>query len=180
MALTQEAVRVAGTGEVYFAPTGTAAPTDATTTLPGAWKGLGYTTPDGVQFQLSRDTNQIDAWQGSKVRVVTNSENLTIQTTMIETKTDTLLVAFGGGSVISGIYTPPAEGVNAERALVVDFTDGTTKYRYYFPKVQAEGDLSFNLTRSDALGYEITLGVLTSSPRWKLFTNDTTYLTTGS
>jgi hypothetical protein len=180
MSLTPEAVRVAGTGEVYFAPVGTAAPTDATTALPGAWKGLGYTSPDGVQFNVSRDTNQIDAWQGSKVRVVTNSENLTLQTTLIETKTNTLLVAFGGGTVISGNYTPPEEGENAIRALVVDFTDNDVHYRYYFPRVQVEGDVSFNLTRTDAIGYELTLGVLSSDPRWKLFSDDTTHLVTGS
>jgi hypothetical protein len=180
MSLTPEAVRVAGTGEVYFAPVDTAAPTDSVTELPSAWKGLGYTSPDGVQFNVSRDTNQIDAWQGSKVRVVTNSENLTLQTTLIETKTETLLVAFGGGVVIDGDYTPPAEGENAIRSLVVDFTDNDITYRYYFPRVQVEGDVSFNLTRTDAVGYEVTLGVLSSDPRWELFTDDTDHLVTGS
>lgn len=184
MALSSGAVRVAGTGEVYYAPTGTSAPTDATTSLPVAWKGLGYTSTDGVEFTFSRDTSDIDAWQGTKLRVVTNSEPVSVGFSLMETRTDTLILAFGGGTVISAAgtatYTPPAEGTNTERSMVVDFTDGTNKYRYYFPKVQVEGDVSFTLTDGDAVMYSLTFGVLAGSPKWQLFSNDTTNLTTGS
>lgn len=184
MATNADAVRVAGTGEVYYAPTGTAAPTDATTAMGATWKGLGYTSTDGVQFTFSRDTNDIDAWQGTKLRVVTNSEPATVGFTLMESKTDVLLLAFGGGTVVSAggasTYTPPASGTNSERAMVIDFTDGAKHYRYYFPKVQIEGDLSFSLTRGDAVAYALTFGVLDGSPKWKLFSDDTTNLTTGS
>lgn len=184
MALTADAVRVAGTGEVYYAPTGTTAPSDATTALPNTWKGLGYTSTDGVEFTFGRDTTDIDAWQGSKLRVVTNSEPATLGFTLMETKTDVLLLAFGGGTVATAgggsVYTPPAAGTNTERAMVVDFTDGAKKYRYYFPKVQVEGDLSFTLTDGEAVAYALTFGVLDGQPKWQLFSNDTTNLTAGS
>lgn len=174
MALTPGAVRVAGTGEVFIAPEGTAAPTNATAALNAAFDGLGYTSPDGVQFNLSRDVNPIDAWQGSKVREVVNSEDLTLQMTLLETREDTLLAVFGGGTVSGGVFTPPDEGTNTIRAMVVEFTDGDKKYRWYFPRVQISGDLSFNLTRTDAVGYEITFGVLAATPsKAKLFSNDT-------
>lgn len=184
MAVNADAVRVAGTGEVYYAPTGTAAPTDASTALAATWKGLGYTNTDGVAFTFSRNTTDIDAWQGSKLRVVTDSEPATVEFTLMETKTDVLLLAFGGGMVASNgsasVYTPPAAGTNTERAMVVDFTDGTKKYRYYLPKVQIESDVAFTLQDGTAVEYKLTFGILDGSPKWTLFSNDATNLVTGS
>jgi hypothetical protein len=180
MALDANAVRVAGTGEIYFAPTATAAPTDSATGLPVAWLGLGYTSPDGVQFTFSRNTSDIDAWQGSKLRVVTNSEPASCTFALRETKTNTLLFAFGGGTVGANIFTPPVEGTNTIRSMVVDVTDGSLKYRYYFPRVQVAGDVSFQLARTDAVSYSMTVGVLANTPKWQLFTNDTTELVAGS
>ena len=180
MALTQGAVRVAGTGEVSMANSGATAPTNATSALDAAFKGLGYTDTDGVQFQLSRDTGQIDGWQGSKLRVVTNAEPITVSFKLLETRTDTLLAAFGGGTVGAYSFTPPTEGTNKERALVVHFDDDTLKYRWYFPKAQLEGDISFDLTRGAAVGYDVTFGILANTPRFQLFTNDSTYMLAGS
>lgn len=178
MTLNANAVRVAGTGEVYLAPTATAAPADATTAPIAAWKGLGITSTDGVQFTMSRDTATIDGWQASKIRVVTNSESISVELTLMETTTTTIIAAFGGGSVAGTApamtYTPPVEGDNAIKSMLVDFSDGATKYRYYFPRVQVEGDVSFSLTRSDAVGYGITFGVLAATPnKWLMLTNDT-------
>jgi hypothetical protein len=183
MALTEAAVRVAGTGEVYYAPVGTTAPTDATTAL-SAWHGLGYTTTDGVGFTFGKETTDIDAWQGTKVRSSVTREPATVDFTLMETKTDTLLLAFGGGVVVAAggisVYTPPAEGTQTERAMCVDFTDGTSQFRYYFPKVQVEGDVTFTLSDADAVSYGLTFGILAGTPKWKLFSNDTSNMTTGS
>lgn len=179
MALDANAVRVAGTGEVYFADTSTAAPTDSTTAL-SAWTGLGYTDPNGVQFTFSRNTSDIDAWQGSKLRVVNNSEPVSFTVALRQINTAVLLFAFGGGVVVGNAFTPPAEGTNAIRSAAIDVTDNTLKYRYYFPRVQIAGDVSFTLARTDAITTSLTVGVLSNTPKWKLFTNDTSNLTTGS
>jgi hypothetical protein len=183
MALNPSAVRVAGTGEIFVAPEGTTEPADATTALPAAWKGLGLTTTDGVEFSMSRDTTDIDAWQQSKVRVVSNAEPITLKATLMETRQDTLMTAFGGGTYSDtgtapnkvGKFVPPKEGTNTIKSLVVEYSDGDMKYRYYFPRVQVEGDIAFTLTRSDAVSYEITWGVLappTGKDKWTLFTNN--------
>lgn len=177
MTLNANAVRVAGTGEVYVAPSATAAPTDATTALPVEWKGLGITTTDGVQFTMSRDTGDIDGWQQSKIRVVTNSEPVSIEFALMETTPETLQAAFGGGAITTAgtgeaQFTPPTEGSNAIVSCVVDFFDGDVTYRYYFPRVQVEGDVSFSLTRSDAVAYSVTFGVLAADPKWIMLTDD--------
>lgn len=186
MSLTTGAVVVAGTGEVYVAPSGTAAPTNATTSLPADWKGLGYTAEDGVSFSLSRETTDLNAWQGSKVRVLTTAEPITVTAKFMETKTDVLLTAFGGGTVANNgsvaVYTPPAEGTNTIRSMCVDVTDAGTgyKYRFWFSKVQIEGNVEFSLTRTDAVGYSVTFGVLADTTKWKLFSSDITNLVNGS
>ena len=151
MTLNANAVRVAGTGEVYVAPTATAAPTDAATALPAAWIGLGYTSTDGVAFTMSRDTTDIDAWQGSKLRTVSNAEPTSFEFALMETDPQTFPVVFGGGTVVAGtpagefVYEPPAEGENEIRSAIVEFHDGDVTYRYYFPRVQVEGDVAFDV-----------------------------------
>lgn len=175
MALDAAQVRVAGTGEVYYAPEGSTAPTDATTVLDAAYKGTGYTTTDGVSFTLSRDTTDLDAWQASRIRILTNSEPVTIGFSLMETTGDNLVLAFGGGTAAAGKFTPPNEGENAIRAMVVEFSDGGFSYRYFFPRVQVQGDLSFALTRTDAVAYELEFGLLApgaGDDRFAIFTDD--------
>jgi hypothetical protein len=177
MTLNPSAVRVAGTGEVYVAPEGTTAPTSATAVLPVAWKGLGITSTDGVQFTMSRDTSDIDGWQMSKIRVVTNSEPVSMEFSLMETSTQALKTAFGGGTVtVAGAdeakFTPPKEGENAIVSCIVEFKDADLVYRYYFPRVQVEGEVSFSLTRSDAVSYPVNFGVLANDPKWEMYTND--------
>ena len=178
MTLNANAVRVAGTGEVYVAPVGTAAPTDIAT-IPPEYLGLGITSTDGVQFTMSRDTSDIDGWQQSKIRVVTNSEPVSIEMALMETKPDVLTAAFGGGTIeevplATGNFkfTPPAEGTNTIRTLLVVFVDGGVTYQYHFPRVQVEGDVSFSLTRTDAVQYSTTFGVLANDPKWTMVTDD--------
>ena len=168
MTLNANAVKVAGTGEVYIGAADAAAPAIASTPT----GGLGYTTPEGVTFTMSRDTSDIDGWQASKIRTVTNAEPTTVAFTLIQTSQTTLPVVFGGGTATAIGYTPPAEGTNTVRSMTVRFVDGSYTYQYHFPRVQIEGDVSFSLTRSDAVGYGITFGVLANTPRWTLATDD--------
>lgn len=180
MALTQSQVRVAGSGEVYVAPSDTAAPTDLAA-LPSAWTGLGYCTTDGVTWTLSRETTDLNAWQGDKLRVLTTAEPVTIEFALMETSPDTLLVALGGGTITpgTGIATiePPAKGEgNVAQSCVVDFVDGTIKYRYYIPKVQLEGDVSWQLQRADSLNYSVTFGVLDNDPKFLVLTDDPAFV----
>lgn len=176
MTLNANAVRVAGTGEVYVATAETAAP-DVTATPSVSWTGLGYTSPDGVTFTLSRDTTDIDGWQASRLRVVTNSEPKTLGFTLLQTDKNTLPVVFGGGSITQNgyiaTYTPPAEGTNTVRAILVRFTDGAYTYQYWFSRAQIDGDVTFNLTRSDAVGYALSFAVLADDPTtWDFSSND--------
>ena len=52
------------TGAIWVAPQGTTLPTDATTTLAGAYTLLGFTSDAGVQISESVSTDKITAWEG--------------------------------------------------------------------------------------------------------------------
>lgn len=175
MALDGTEVRVAGTGNVYFAPTGSTLPTDTATALDAAFVDAGYISEDGVTFTLGRETEDLNAWQGSKVRVLTTAEPKSIEFTLMQSNKENIPFILGGGT-ISGTdpytYTPPTKGTNTERAMVVEFADGTVTYRYVFPRVQLEGEVSFSLTANGAVSYPTTWGVLDASPAYEIITDD--------
>lgn len=169
-------VRVAGAGHVYVAATGTTLPTDLAA-LPVAWTDLGYVTTDGVAFSFNRETEDLDAWQGSKLRVLTTAEPASVTLALMQSNKDTLPVAFGGGTITEpspGVfkYEPPAAGVNTERIMVIEFTDGTIDYRYVLPRVQIEGEVAFTLQKAAAVTYPLTFGILDATPKWYLLSDD--------
>ena len=176
MAISADEVRVAGTGRVYTAPKGTALPTTVDSALPAEWTDLGYVTTDGVSFTFSRETEDLAAWQGDKIRVLSLSEPKMVEFTLMQTDAAVLETAFGGGTVETdaGVttYTPPLRGENVERSMVIEFLDDDITYRYAFARVQQEGDVNFVLTREGAVEYPVTFGVLEATPAYTIITND--------
>ena len=176
MAISADEVRVAGTGRVYTAPKGTALPTTVDSALPADWTDLGYVTTDGVSFTFSRETEDLAAWQGDKIRVLSLSEPKMVEFTLMQTDAAVLETAFGGGTVETdaGVttYTPPLRGENVERSMVIEFLDDDITYRYAFSRVQQEGDVNFVLTREGAVEYPVTFGVLEATPAYTIITND--------
>lgn len=175
MAIDATEVRVAGAGHVYAAPAGTSLPVDLDP-LGAEWVDLGYVTEDGVGFSFGRDTTDLNAWQGSKLRVLTTAEPVSTNFALMQTNADILPVVFGGGAVTSsaGVYTftPPDEGDNTERALCIEFNDGDVDYRYNIARALIEGEVTFTLTRTGAVTYPLTFGVLAATPKWNLISDD--------
>ena len=176
MAISADEVRVAGTGRVYTAPKGTELPTTVDSALPADWTDLGYVTTDGVSFTFSRETEDLAAWQGDKIRVLSLSEPKMVEFTLMQTDAAVLETAFGGGTVTTAggvtTYTPPVRGENVERSMVIEFMDDEITYRYAFGRVQQEGDVNFVLTREGAVEYPVTFGVLEADPAYTIITND--------
>lgn len=177
MALDGTQVRVAGAGHVYVATPETAAPADVETALPAAWTDLGYVTEDGVAFTFGRETEDLNAWQADKVRVLTLRAPKNVEFALMQTNSKTLVTALGGGvweadGAGGHKFTPPRDDENAVHSMVIEFTDGDVTYRYYFPRVQVEGEVSFTLTRSGAVTYPINFGVLAATPAYEILSND--------
>ncbi len=174
-ALLGSEVRVAGAGHVWAAPEGAAIPSDLTAPPPG-FVDMGYVTTDGVGFTFSRESEDLDAWQGDKVRVLSSREPMTLTFALMQTNADSLLLALGGGSFSEpspGVFEYlPIAGENLVRTLIVDFADGTLNYRYVIPRAQVEGDVTWTLVRTDALTYPVTFGVLANEPKYRILSDD--------
>ena len=63
---------------------------------------MGYVTTDGVGFTFSRESDDLDAWQGDKVRVLSSREPMSLTFALMQTNGDTLLLAMGGGTIAAG------------------------------------------------------------------------------
>lgn len=133
---------VAGNGQVYFAPVGTTLPAKGSApdaALDRAFVGTGYLTEDGVTFNAGMDIQEIMAWQSkSPIRREKTAQNMTVSFAMQQYNETNLPFAFGGGVVTgSGPYTytfPLDTDALEERSLVVDVKDGTTDFRFVFPR----------------------------------------------
>jgi hypothetical protein len=159
MALNAANVSVAVTGAVSYAPTGSTAPTDATTALDAAFKDVGYISSDGVTETRDRSTQTIVAWQNSEVvRAVVTESSITVQFTMIETNKNSVELFYGDtvSAVDGGVEIRPGK-TGGRRMIVVDYVDGSDLVRLFLPsaEVMEVGDLS--LTSGDAVGYDVTI-----------------------
>jgi hypothetical protein len=126
-------VRVAITGEVYWAPTGSTAPTDSVTALNASYKGLGYLSDDGIAEKWDDTVDTIEAWQNATtVRSATTKSTGTMSFTLIETN-GLALQTFHRGSVVSGggsAFTLDVKPITAAPAQwVFHVIDGTKLIR---------------------------------------------------
>jgi hypothetical protein len=178
MALEALHVTVAGTGAVWVAPEGTAMPVDLADPI-APWEDVGYVGEDGVSFTFSRDQEEINAWQAAEpVRIMITNEPKTIEYELLEFDRETLLLAFRGGAFTEttpGVppytYTPPDPGASDVRAMLIDGKDGDSTFRFGFPRVQLQGDLTFALLRTDAVRLAMEFGVLSSTEKWTIISD---------
>ena len=152
-------------GAVFRAASGTTAPTDATTTLAGAFKELGYCSEDGLVNSNSPSTTDIKAWGGDTVLVIQEEKEDTFKLTLLEVLNDEVLKAVYGSTNVTGTLTgtsgltvkanatEPEYGV---WAIDMVMTDGVSK-RIVIPngKISEIGDITYSDTA--AVGYEITI-----------------------
>lgn len=87
------------TGAVFVAPAGTTLPTDATTALNAAFKGLGYVSEDGLVNSVETDTENVNAWGGDLVLVGQTTFMETFMVNLIETNPEALKVYYGEDNV---------------------------------------------------------------------------------
>lgn len=150
-------------GAVFRAVKGTAAPTDATSALPEAFKALGYCSEDGLVNSNSPSVTNIKAWGGNVVLPIQEDREDTFQLTLIESLNVEVLKAVYGsekvtGTLTSGITVDVGTDQPEEGVWVVDMImrDGALK-RIVVPHgtITELEDISY--TDTDAVGYGITI-----------------------
>lgn len=131
-----EEIIIAGTGTIYHAPAGTALPAYLTAPLAAAFKGVGFTTEDGVKFTDEKSTNDVRPWQSFyPVRTHITERSAMIETTLLQWNEANMILAYGGGGVTQPHpgeyrYHPPTPSELAIVAIVIDFQDGAKNYRF--------------------------------------------------
>jgi hypothetical protein len=170
MTLKSSEVRVAGTGELFLAPVGTALPTKASEALNAAFKGYGYTTEDGVTLAKSVDQEGIPAWQSTTpVRRIITGQELTIETTFLQSNEDILKLWLGSGDFATDGGVAPDVGYRADLsidpvgqnfAMALEWKDGTIVSRLVLPKVTVTETGDVSLARTSAVAFPVTFGAL--------------------
>ena len=156
-------------GAVYRAATGTTPPTDATTALGSAFKGLGYCSDDGLVNSNSPSTTDIRAWGNDIVLNIQEEKPDTFQLTLIEALNPEVLKAVYGSSNITGALatglTVKANSKEAEEGVwAIDMVlNSNCVKRVVIPKgkISNVGDITYS--DSDAIGYEVTITALPDS-----------------
>ena len=157
MALDSDLVRVAVSGAVYVAPTGTTAPTGTGIALDAAFVDLGYVSADGIAENIDRTTNQIRAWQnGSLVREVTSEGTYSVELTFIETS-ETVLELYYGSTITDGELNGDPTATGGRKSFVVDVVDGAIIERIYIPAGEVTSVGTRTLASGEAVGYQVTI-----------------------
>lgn len=183
MTLMAAQVRVAGTGEISVAPVGSTPPADASTALDTSFKGLGYDTDNGVTVSRSMNTNDIAAWQSmAPVRRVVQDQAFSLAAEFMQSNPTvaSLYLATGAFAATTSVPTDygAAADVNAaiiERSVVMEYMDGSVKYRVYIPKAQVSANGDQTLSRTAAVLYPLLFTALapdTGTELFHVYTND--------
>ena len=157
MALDSDNVRVAVTGAVYVAPTGTTGPTTSSSALDAGFVDLGYVSADGITENIDRTTNQIRAWQnGSLVREVTSEGTYSVDMTFIETN-EAVLELYYGTTNSSGEFNIDPTSTGGRQSFVIDVVDGSSVERIYIPAGEITSVGTRTLASGEAVGYLVTI-----------------------
>lgn len=183
-------VVVGSNGKVYVAPAGTALPTNTATALNAAFKDVGYVSEDGVSFTDSKDLEDVEAWQSFyPIRKLITGKNMAVEFVMRQWNEDTIKVAFGGGTIsrTAGIttYRPPKPDDGLDyRAVVIEWYDGASTYRFVIPRCVIDGEVSPQVVRTAAADLPVSFaatpsgnpdGVTLSAEPWYLVTSATQF-----
>jgi uncharacterized protein YjdB len=154
-------------GAVYRAPIGTSLPTDASSTLNGAFVELGYVSEDGVSNNNTPDSDKIKDWSGQTVLVVQNEKPdewtlkllESLNPNVLDTVYGTANVTYDGGA---GTITVEANADQLEdQVYVIDMVlKGGALKRVVIPvgSLSEVGEIVYK--KDEAIGYEITLEAL--------------------
>jgi len=152
-------------GAIYRAPTGTALPTDASSTLNSAFVELGFVSEDGVTNNNTPDSDKVQAWGGATVLVLQTEKTDEWTMTLIESLNPEVLKTVYGNSKVTvsqNLITVQATADQLDdQSYVIDMVlKGGALKRVVIPNgsLSEVGEIVYK--DDEPIGYEITLNAL--------------------
>lgn len=151
-------------GAIWWAPEGTAVPTDASTALSEAFSGVGYVSEDGLTEKETRNYEKHKAWGGDTVASSQTEYEKSYTFKMIETNEATMKARYGADNVTAGGGVVSQVKHNAkelpEGVWVIEMLIAGRIVRKVMPrgKIEEIGDITYN--DSNLVSYEVTIGLL--------------------
>jgi len=147
------------TGGILTAAIGTALPATTAAVTTG-FDATGYVGEDGLTLTIDRSTEDVMAWGGSKIRVITTSHSVQMSLALLEVTPENLTLMFGTDNVVTvgEETTVKLNGVDLPHfALIVDTSDGDKRVRITAADAQVveQDDLVF--THSAPTAFQITI-----------------------
>lgn len=154
-------------GAIWWAPAGTAAPTDASTNLADTFSSVGYVSEEGLTEKETRNNTSHKAWGGDTVSYSQTEYAKAYSFKMIETNETTMKVRYGADNVSAtgGKVTQVKHNAKElpEGVWVVEMIIAGKIVRKVMPKgkIQETGDISYN--DGNMVAYDVTIGLLPDS-----------------
>lgn len=169
MTNTAENLRSYGEGDVYVAPKGSTAPTDATTDLDAAFKPLGWLSPDqGLTQSQQLSTNVVRGWNaGAILRTLKSNQGYTMRFQCLEENARVLGLLYPGATVSTdgGVNERVVKTFTGQdlRAWVFQLKDGDVNLRKYAPSGEVTGFGDVVYKDNDITVYQFTVTIYADS-----------------
>lgn len=174
---------VGANGSILVAPVATALPADVTAAFPAGWVDLGFTDENGAKFTDTKTITDIPVWQlFYAARKIVASRDFQLDFVLRQFDAETVKLGFGGGEIFDDgggafHYEPPAPEFIDERAMAIEWLDGTKTYRVIVNRGLVQSNTVTEVVRTKASDVPITFGIIgedgvvpwiiqTDDPQW--------------
>jgi hypothetical protein len=159
-------IKIAGTGAIWYGPTGTTLPTDSTTALNAGFINIGY-VKDGFTLAQDLKTKEVTGWQNLDVlKLIPTQLSRSAKFSAIESSKTAVQLAWGNAAVTVATtpaysLTFPANQTTQEFILVLDWSDGSATQRIVFKRAVFKSLPSVQFSRMDEINYDMEIQALT-------------------